>query len=168
MPNVPGRDPPTLDSRLRGNDGCAKASVGGNDGCSNVFCRRYDGVAVVDLSVGVWPSSGRRQTTPCRQNFRAPGSSVAYERPSRDKPDAWFESRWPADPYRRAWRRITTADSSAATRPLDRARPGPVSTASSRRDPSGAPSGPRRPDPGPTVRRSPRCIRRRSPQRPGL
>ena len=31
MASIPGGEPPTLDSRLRGNDGCAKVSLRGKD-----------------------------------------------------------------------------------------------------------------------------------------
>ena len=46
---MPSREPPTLDSRLRGNDGYAKVRVrgndgfSGNDGCSKVSVRGNDG-----------------------------------------------------------------------------------------------------------------------------
>ena len=36
MPGILSREPPALDSRLRGNDGCARVSLRGNDGCSKV------------------------------------------------------------------------------------------------------------------------------------
>ena len=47
MASIPGGEPPTLDSRLRGNDGCAKVSLRGKDGCSKVSLRGKDGCSKV-------------------------------------------------------------------------------------------------------------------------
>ena len=49
MPSIPGGEPPTLDSRLRGKDGCSKVSLRGKDGCSKVSLRGKDGCSKVSL-----------------------------------------------------------------------------------------------------------------------
>ena len=57
---VPAGEPPPLDSRLRGNDGCARVSLRGNDGCSKVFFRGYDGRVCRRLGVESSRHSGPR------------------------------------------------------------------------------------------------------------
>ena len=49
MAGIPSGEPPNLDSRLRGNDGCAKVSLRENDGCPKVSLRENDGCAKVRL-----------------------------------------------------------------------------------------------------------------------
>ena len=43
MASISSGEPPILDSRLRGNDGCAKVSLRGNDGGATVSLRGHDG-----------------------------------------------------------------------------------------------------------------------------
>ena len=49
MASIPDGEPPPLDSRLRGNDGCAKVTPRGNDDRAKVSGRGEDGRAKVYL-----------------------------------------------------------------------------------------------------------------------
>ena len=58
MASIPRGEPPPLDSRLRGNDGCARVSLRENDGCARVSFRGYDGgcICVSEWRVVVIPA----------------------------------------------------------------------------------------------------------------
>ena len=92
MPGIPSGEPPNLDSRLRGNDGCAKVSGGGNpspssfDTLSSSALHPPDPIVRAIRSPRVAPMLQRRVSRGARRGFRPDRPTSPRLAPS------WFPS----------------------------------------------------------------------------
>ena len=64
MPSIPSREPPALDSRLRGNDGCSKVFESGNPSPT----RRHAQTSVVPAQAGTHPQHAGTPKSPTRRH----------------------------------------------------------------------------------------------------